>query len=170
VLFAAKHGGDLWVPYNYRIPATSDWPAELQGVKLGHLANRIRNQGLFADRRAELLRLGFPYQSRTKYGWERVSTALLAYRDHFGDLNVPYKFQVPSTADWPVSVWGMKLGVVAVRIRARIIYKTMQSELMSIGFEFASQRRGRRLKKTLTATASKSFTIATFNSTNSGGM
>ena len=47
------------------------------------------------------------------YGFDIVFSALLRYREIYGDLIISQRFSVPSdSVDWPVNVWNMKLGTV----------------------------------------------------------
>ena len=68
------------------------------------------------DRKAELLELGFLFDNqRAKYGFELVKTALVRYKEIYGNFLVKQKFLIPSgdaaaAAQWPERTWGIKLG------------------------------------------------------------
>ena len=73
--------------------------------------------------------------------WEEVLTALRAYQEVHGDLEVPMPFVVPSGAPWPEEAWGMKLGgrVNNIRSSQEIYVKDnpeRRAELDALGFRW----------------------------------
>ena len=91
-------------------------------MKLGSRVSDIRHMEIFVkhhpERRAELDAMGFVWDDRERR-WEEARTALLAYQEVHGDLQVSYSFVVPSEAPWAEEAWGMKLGQRVDNIRRR---------------------------------------------------
>jgi Helicase associated domain len=64
-------------------------------------------------------------------------TALKRYKEIYGDILVPSRFEVPENSSlWPSETWNLKLGNVVTNIRAKRTYKDKTDELESIGFQF----------------------------------
>ena len=89
------------------------------------------------ERRAELDALGFVWDDWERR-WEEVRTALQAYQEVHGDVEVPFSFVVPSVAPWPEEAWGMKLGIRVNNIRGKEDYvkhhPERRAELDAMGF------------------------------------
>jgi hypothetical protein len=51
--------------------------------------------------------------------------ALLTYKKVYGDLEVPYIFEVPPSEPWPEHLWGVELGATVSRIRSSENYGWM---------------------------------------------
>jgi hypothetical protein len=117
--------GDLEVPFRFVVPSEAPWSEEVWGMKLGSRVDTIRSKEIFVkdhpERRAELDALGFVWDTRERR-WEEVHAALLAYHEVHGDLQVHWKFVVPSEAPWSEEAWGMKLGMRVNQIRSREDY------------------------------------------------
>jgi len=77
--------------------------------------------------------------------WEEVHAALLVYQAENGDLEVPYRFVVPSGAPWSEEAWGMKLGRKVSDIRNHKTYVKDQPErcakLDALGFVWDEEER-----------------------------
>jgi Helicase associated domain len=56
--------GHMLVPRSYSVPSSSEWPKDTWGMKLGTHVNSIRNGRSYVDKRAELLNIGFIYDTR----------------------------------------------------------------------------------------------------------
>lgn len=82
-----------------------------------------------------------PRRSRSKLALHRyavVESALLRYKQTFGDTLVPKLFVIPSDdKSWPEETWGMKLGATVNHIRSGNGYSDNRKELISIGFDFS---------------------------------
>jgi hypothetical protein len=121
---------DLDVLQRFVVPSGAPWPEEAWGVPLGYRVNTIRTHEIYVkdhpERRAELDALGFVWDDRERR-WEEVRAALLVCKEVHGDLEVPYRFVVPSEAPWAEEAWGMKLGYRVNNIRA-------SAELDALGF------------------------------------
>jgi acyl carrier protein phosphodiesterase len=67
-----------------------------------------------------------------------VHAALQAYKEVHGDLQVPYRFVVPSEVPWPEEAWGMKLGnrVDGIRSQENHVkhHPERRAELDALGF------------------------------------
>ena len=73
-----------------------------------------------------------------EWRWQCVLQSLVAYKKLHGDLEVPYRFVVPSEAPWPAEVWGLKLGSRVSNIRSQEIFvkehPERRAELDAMGF------------------------------------
>ena len=136
-----RHYGDMLVPFKFMIPKKSDkWPEETWGINLGVMVSNIRSGGSHADKREELISLGFNFNSRIAR-YELVKLALLKYKDLYGSTRVPQSFVVPDISDiWPKGMWGMNLGSIVHSIRGGARYTEKKQELIDIGFDFDSQK------------------------------
>ena len=115
--FKAIHG-HLLVTQTFVIPTNDPrWPEATWGMKFGQVMRTIRRGFLYADKHPELLEMGFSFTySSREFGWERLKTAIVRYKEVYGDLRVPKKFVIPSDTDeWPKITWGLKLGSSLVR-------------------------------------------------------
>ena len=133
--------GDMLVPHRFATPRDSDeWPQETRGLNLGALVGNIRSGQSYADKRDELLCIGFDFNSR-KARYELVKLALLKYKDIHGDTLVSQSFAVPKNSlIWPKGMWGMNLGSIVHGIRGGSRYTEKKAELLSIGFDYSSQK------------------------------
>jgi hypothetical protein len=139
--------GDMLVPCAFTIPYDDDsWPEETWGLRLGGVVSKIRGGRSYKDKRQELINIGFDFnpQSNGPYGYAATESALLRYKDMYGDMLVPYAFIIPYDDDsWPQETWGMKLGQLVNSIRSGHSYKDKRKELMSIGFDYSLQSTAR---------------------------
>jgi len=89
--------------------------------------------------------------------WEEVHAALLVYQAENGDLEVPYRFVVPSGAPWSEEAWGMKLGRKVSDIRNHKTYVKDQPErhakLDKMGFRWKDPNAPKRVKAARTVDA-----------------
>jgi hypothetical protein len=89
----------------------------------------------------DLLEIGFDYKPPLKYTFDFIKTALLKYIEINNDMLVPRVFIVPvGSLDYPEDVWGMKLGTVVYNIRNDNAYAEKRDELLSLGFDYESQK------------------------------
>ena len=136
-----KLNGDMLVPSKFAIPKESEeWPGETWGLNLGALVSNIRSGGSFAEKREELINLGFYFNTRIAR-FELVKLALLKYRDLYGDMLVAQSFVVPQKSRiWPRGSWGMNLGSIVHGIRGGSRYVEKKEELEALGFDYGSQK------------------------------
>jgi hypothetical protein len=118
--------GDLNVPREFVIPSSAPWAEETWGMKLGTIVNTIRDQGIYLrddkpERKEWLDEIGFVWDDLERR-WEAAQTVLTVYKEEHGDLNVPFRFVIPSSAPWAEETWGMKLGSIVSHIRSRRDY------------------------------------------------
>ena len=133
--------GDMLVPFKFVIPKKSDkWPEETWGINLGVMVSNIRSGGSHADKREELISLGFNFNSRIAR-YELVKLALLKYKNLYGSTRVPQSFVVPDVSNiWPKGMCGMNLGSIVHSIRGGSRYIEKKQELIDLGFDFDSQK------------------------------
>ena len=125
--FHSVHG-DLVIPRNFVVPASSEYPAEWHGVKLaGYVYTRDRfwskHIAQRKDRVAQLGKLGFLWE-RLQPEWNLFIDALSVYKSIHGDVLVPAKFVVPRSGEWSKACWELPLGSMVQRIRIRHDYLT----------------------------------------------
>jgi hypothetical protein len=115
--------GDLRIPAKFSVPEEEPWPRMARGVKLGVRVAAIRSAGRYVKenpaRKAELDRMGFEWRIRDnslrsagdEIKFQQVVSALKLYKTLVSeDVNVPAKFVVPETQEWPQELWKLKLG------------------------------------------------------------
>ena len=132
-----KLNGDMMVPSRFIVPSDSDlWPPKTWNFKLGSTVHNIRTGGSYADKKDELLSVGFYFKpSQTTY--DQAKIALLNYKKLNGNMMIPAKFVVPSdTSVWPRRTWGLKLGSTVSRIRNGRSHSDRREELLQMGFCF----------------------------------
>ena len=131
--------GDMRVLASFEVPVEcSDWPEHLWGLKLGMIVRNIRSGDSHADKRDDLISIGFTFDT-AQARYELAKTALLNYKRLHGDLLVPWKFEVPSKCkDWPKQTWGLHLGFIVGSMR-RGSYADKHEELLEMGFDFEPQ-------------------------------
>ena len=127
----------------------AEWPAHLQGMKLGCLLREVKRGRSHQSRKEELRALGFDLDCKgmgrntmggaPKQTYEFVKGAFLQYKEIHGDLLVPSHFVVPEGPEWPQDLWGVELGQYTQEIRQGVYLKHKKSELEEIGFVFENQ-------------------------------
>ena len=122
----------------------SMWPEETWGFKLGSTINKLRRDPDFKNIRLDLMKIGIDLKPTGSPGLDIIKEGLLRYRELNGDMFVPFRFVIPhEDSRWPESTWSLKLGSLVRKIRAGEILnaKSDKDDLLSIGFEFESQRK-----------------------------
>ena len=113
--------GHLKVPYKFVVPSNDAWPERAWELPIGIRINAIRGSGAFLrgypERKQWLEEQGFVWDVHEKQ-WKEVVLALEKYKEVEGHLEVPYKFEVPLSDDWPEEVRGMALGEKVNSIRS----------------------------------------------------
>jgi hypothetical protein len=126
--------GNMLVPSSFIVPIDStDFPEECWEMRLGSNVQTIRNTY------DELIALGFDYgRLISKYSF--VKSALLKYKEIYGNMLVPHFFIVPiDSTDFPEECWEMKLGSNVHNIRHNNQWADHKDELKALGFDFEYQ-------------------------------
>ena len=131
---------NMMVPCTFIVPSDSHvWPEAIWGLKLGQIVTTIRSGASHAEKRNDLISIGF-YFKPTKTSYELVRMALLVYKELRDDMIVPSSFVVPAnTEKWPIEVWGIKLGYIVKRIRQGRLHTDKRDDLISIGFHYTAE-------------------------------
>ncbi|CAK4128724.1 hypothetical protein LEN26_000140 [Aphanomyces euteiches] len=110
--------GHLLVPRTFKVPSNDpQWPAPTWKMHLGVLVNNLRTRNQPKDRRKQLDRMGFVWDTM-EFHWQINLLALRTYKEKFGHLRVPQSFKVPKEeGGWPEETHGIKLGWVATTLR-----------------------------------------------------
>jgi len=121
------------------------WPRELWGLKLGRIAQTIRNddkEQYYKEIKLSLIRIGFPFGLQKRVtSFADIFIALQCYRRHYGDLWVPYRYSIPQDDErFPLSLRGLPLGVVVRSIRHNSNFSNHRKELELINFPFGSKK------------------------------
>ena len=110
VAYKAIHG-NLEVPYSFVVPASEGWPERLHGFRLGNAVHSIRSRQSHVEddpeRRQWLDNMGFVWDDLERQ-WEVAKEALATYKQLHGDLEVPWRFVVPESKEWPEEMWGTR--------------------------------------------------------------
>jgi hypothetical protein len=138
--------GNLDVDVKFTVPGDvpgwlSEWPQNMHGSKLGKLVSSIRSGKLFLGKKEELMSLGFEYDSDANDGYDILKAALQAFKDIYGDLNVPSQYVVPNKLKWPRLLWGMRLGDSVDSVRGGFSFTNRKSDLIGMGFDYNSRER-----------------------------
>lgn len=103
---------------------TVKWPEHLVGMKLGSIAERIRDGSLevkhLPDRKAMLDKIDFDWGDGRKFldvPFEKTMCAMFGYYLVRGDLFVYEDFVMPGDKPWPSILAGFELGQAVKRIR-----------------------------------------------------
>ena len=62
---------------------------------------------------------------------------LSTYKEIYGDMLVKEKYVVPWSKDWPVEMWGLRLGGLVNQIRCKKAHQSHEKELTALGFAFS---------------------------------
>jgi len=161
-IYKSQVDADLHVPVTFVVPSEANWPHHLQGFPLGRWVNSIRDKDSivagFPEREERLSEIGFVWEGtgRTLYSKKRFDTvysALVTYKNLYGNLLVPQIFVVPSSEPWPQITWGLKLGarVNAIRSQGTLLADAPdRRELLDqLGFTWELPSSVKRAKKKL---------------------
>jgi hypothetical protein len=121
-VYKEEHG-DLLVPNAFEVPSSAPWAEETWGMNLGRTVSSIRSRGDYLsddkpERKEWLDEIGFVWDDLERR-WEAAQTALTVYKEEHGNLNVPSRFVIPSSAPWAEETWGMNLGSIVNDIRSK---------------------------------------------------
>ena len=123
--------GHVNVPSRFSIPTDHpDWRSELGGMNLGIVVHDIR-RGTYAERKEDLLSLGFKYVLRKKFDYECVRIAVYKYRElNHGLTKIASNYKIHENDQWyPEETWGLCLGGYAKRIREGALWPEKSKEL-----------------------------------------
>ncbi|EQC32796.1 hypothetical protein SDRG_09335 [Saprolegnia diclina VS20] len=135
--------GRVEMPTAFRVPASSAYPPHLHDMALGKIVGRIRcgDCVMTPSRLRDLDALGFRWRAgrmgcryetcqvsptradhRTPrfVSWSDQIDALLTYRRLHGNLEIPFGFIVPSTAEWPTAMHDVHLTHVLPMLRKHV--------------------------------------------------
>lgn len=123
--------GHVNVPSRFSIPNNHiDWRSDLGGMNLGIVVHDIR-RGTYAERKEDLLSLGFKYVLRKKFDYECVRIAVFKYRElNHGLTKIAYNYKIHENDLWyPEETWGLCLGGYAKRIKEGALWPEKSKEL-----------------------------------------
>jgi hypothetical protein len=144
-VFAQVHGHCL-VPQRFIVPATSAWPTDAWGVKLGLCVSSLRSRAAFSRQArrdaARLAAIDFAWNV-DEYKWtEQILPALTTFAAKFGHCDVPQSFVVPSDPAWPRKAWKLNIGrcINTIRFYDAFNKQTQRdaAQLEAIGFMWCS--------------------------------
>ena len=137
--------GHVRVDPKYVVPVDvpawpSQWPSHMQGSKLGKTVSMIRKGKLFADRKSDLVSLGFEYDIYADDGYDAFQEALLMYQKLYDSFTVPSDYIIPRKKMWPREMWHMQLGSIVSSVRNGFLYFERKEELIKMGFDINSRQ------------------------------
>ena len=110
-------GKNDFIPVEYVIPSTPEYPSHLHGSRLGYLLEKSRSayhQRLLTQFQVDLLETYQMHWTAESYRWNFIYfPAIDMYKKIFGHIVVPVlpPFIIPSEKPWNEKVWGMNLTV-----------------------------------------------------------
>ncbi|KAF0685111.1 Aste57867_22936 [Aphanomyces stellatus] len=110
--------GDLLIERKYVVPDKDPtWPVYLWKKKLSVVVPNIRahKNSMGSERRNVLSAMGFVWDADEDARLLNLE-ALEIYKSLFGNVLVPFDFNVPQTDEWPEALWDKKLGRVVVTL------------------------------------------------------
>ena len=105
-----------FISHDYVIPSIATFSSHLHGLKLGYFLMRARkayHEGKLTTVQVNDLMQYHIHWDYNSYKLEFISLPSLdAYKDNYGHVRVPVcpRFVIPSKREWPVDLWGVKLG------------------------------------------------------------
>ena len=137
--------GDVRVDPKYVVPGDvpawpSKWPSEMHGTKLGKIVSMIRKGKLFADRKSDLVSLGFEYDVYADDDYDALKEALVLYEQLYDSFTVPSDYVIPRKKVWPRKMWHMRLGSIVSSARNGFLYFEKKEELKKMGFDIGSRQ------------------------------
>ena len=114
---------DTKISSKFEVPADSNWPYNLHGLRLGKRLEKILSLAAFfsnhADKVDALKKIGFdPNLSSIVDDWHVIHEALQTYHRIYGHLRVPVKFIIPDEEPWSRLSHGLKLGLRVASMRS----------------------------------------------------
>lgn len=160
--FYSQHG-HFNVPIRFTVPPRNadgpQYPASVEGIRLGSLLRNVYKGQRFADRRAELEAMGVSLENAHTKSFNVLLKALRGYREmkkatdsNWKDdapFKVPFAFMVPADERFfDSSLWGMKLGRRWSSLRRHNLFINHHDVLIAEGFldKVESDKIKRRIK------------------------
>lgn len=128
-LYQEKHGHDAILPPDFVVPNDPSWPKYLHNFSAGYFVTQMQKTHTMVkdrpDRINALKDVGITIEIEqttsevAEAQFADIYSALIVYKQIFGELLVPHKFRVPAEAPWPEETWSMHLGVRVTLIRTQ---------------------------------------------------
>lgn len=118
---------------------TEQYPQAFWGMKIGKTLHHIRCHGYYNEHKHRLVELGVNFEVKrlNQVGFETIFSALVAYKNLYGNLTVPQKFVVPcDDSRFQVEAWGLSLGQRLQSIRSCDTYSEHKDRLLALGVDF----------------------------------
>jgi len=135
-----KLHGNLLIPVEFVVPLddTATCPPLVGGIKLGEIMHDIRYHDLYKEHKAELLTLGVDFDEDL-VDFEVIKQSLLAYAEHFGNVNrIPKPFVIAKDDfRFPEAIRGKNLGRTIDIIKVICNYRAFRAELIALGITFS---------------------------------
>ena len=111
--------GHMLVPASFKPETDVNWPQEFKDLPLGKLVERARylnkTDQLDSEVKEYLTSEGMIWVAKKfKY---KILPAIQRYFELYLNFDIPHKFRVPSTAEWPRACWDEPLGLQVLKIR-----------------------------------------------------
>lgn len=139
--------GNVHIRADFVVPYGDErWPEELQGLKLGNLAERIRinlkKVGYYNFFDVErLLEMGFKLYFR-EHKIDSIFLAFQTFKNLFGHCKVSRSFVVgEEDTNWPEECRGMLLGETLHGIRNKKLHKPIHEDLITLGVDLEEHPR-----------------------------
>ncbi len=126
--------GNVKIPNKYKVAVDDlQWPEELRGFTLGSRIRSIRKKG--SKLYDTLVELGLDMtKDKPFHDFERVYTALVFYKEIYGNLDVPFSYVVPENDNrFPPKAHGFKLGCAVKNIKKHHTFKEHKERLTALG-------------------------------------
>lgn len=125
--------GNLFIPIDWIVPEDNIWPQLYWGYNLGHKLQLFRKDSRYMcyintkDQDfinsfetnvicEQLNELGFVWNIKD-YKFFKLLQVILRYKDIYGHVNVPVRYIVPESLEFPISFHGYRLGFIWHRFR-----------------------------------------------------
>jgi hypothetical protein len=136
--------GDLYVKWSFIVPQSPEWPVSTWTMKLGLIADGLRNRkGRSEQVREQLKILGFDFSNQTKTtSFDKLKEALVTYKQLYGDLIIPCRYCIEESDErYAQELWGMPLGKIIHSIRSIGTRAKHKEELIAMGFQYENLKR-----------------------------
>ncbi len=78
--------------------------------------------------------------------FEGIYSALEAYKEEHGHLDVPQRFVIPhGDVSYPESLWGMKLGAIVRSIRKNNLFGVHKDKLLELGIVYREPKKNKKM-------------------------
>lgn len=145
--------GHVNIPSGFIVPNEEPYESRVWGMRLGQRINNLKYRGDFIQHHYRLHEAGLGLD-RINFDirhWNYILEALKVYKSLYNDLRIPFEWSVPyNNPNWPMRLWGLKLGYRANNIKYRGDYIKYNpdyfKELNDLGFFSPPDRKRKRLK------------------------